>query len=80
VKEADGHCFHSARDQVGDLAPDLVKVDRHDDGAVPGHPLVDLATEVPGHQGFGELEKEIVDVVALLDSHLERVAEAPGRE
>ena len=80
VKEADGQCFHLARDQVGDRAAHLVEVDRHADRAVSGHPLVDLATEVPGHQGLGELQKEIVDVVALLDSHLERVAEAPCRE
>ena len=80
MEEADGQGLHSSRDQVGDLAAHLVEVDRRDDHAVPGRPLVDLAPQIPEGQRLRELQKEVVDVIALLDAHLERVAEPPRRE
>ena len=64
--------------QFARLAANLILVDRHDGVAVAADALVDLAAQVARRQGLGKLEEQIVDVVSLLSSHLEGIAEAPG--
>jgi hypothetical protein len=78
VEEADGDGLHAPAGQVRDLSPRLVEVERHEDPAVAARPLAELPAPVPRYEGLGEAEEEIVDVVALLDPHLERVPESPG--
>ena len=80
VEKADGQRGHASRLQVGDLAAHLIEIDRGEDLAVPAHALVDLAPEVAGDERLGKFQKEVVDVVALLDPHLQRIAKAAGRE
>ena len=65
---------------VGDQAlrrgAHLVRIERHQHVAVAVHALGHLQAVAARHQRVGELQEQVVDVVALLGAHLQDVAEA----
>ena len=78
VQEADRERLHAVVHQVADLAADCVRVDRLQHGAVAAHALRDLAAVAPARERLREGQEQVVDVVALLRTHLQNVPEAPG--
>ena len=78
MQEANRDRLDAGGRQFARLAANLVLVDGHDGVAVAADALVDLAAQAARRQRLGELEEQIVLVVALLFPHLEGVAESPG--
>ena len=80
MKETDGDRLDARRRQVGRFPAHLIEIERHHHVAVAVQALVDFAAQGARRQGLGKFQKQVVDVVALLDSHLQDVAEPPGRQ
>ena len=80
VEEADGEGLDPGLDEVGDLAAGLLLVERHDHAPVAVQTLVDLPAEGPRDERLRKAQEQIVDVVALLGSHLEDVPEPTRRQ
>ena len=80
VQEADRERLHSVLHQLTDLAADRIRIHRLEHGAVAAHPLRDLAAVAARSQRLGKRQEEIVDVVALLRTHLQDVPEAASRQ
>ena len=78
VEERDGDRLDTCPRQRLDLDAHLVEIERAQHPAVTRYALVDLAPQRARRQRLGEFEKQVVDVVTLLDPHLDDVAEALG--
>jgi hypothetical protein len=76
VKERDGDRLNARTCQPLDLDAHFVQIERAEYRAVARDALVDFAPQRARNQRLGELEEQIVDVVALLLPHFEDVAEA----
>ena len=80
VQKTHGNRLDAAFHQICDLAARLFQIHRNDDLAVSVQALHHLAPQLPGHQRLGELQKQIVNVVALLGPHLQDIAEPLRRQ
>ena len=80
VQKADGDCLDAVLDQVRDLAARLFQIHWNDDIAVPAQALHHLAPQSPEHQRLREIQKKVMNVVALLGPHLQNVAEPFRRQ
>ena len=79
VQEADGERLDAGRlDEVADRRPDALEVQGRDHPSVVTHPLRDLPAQAPRNKGIGPREPKIEQVVALLEAHVEDVAEPRG--
>src|SRR5207253_7861340 len=54
----------------------LIEIEPRNDATVAVEALADLQPVAPRHQRVGETQEQVVDVVALLRAHFERVTEA----
>src|SRR5207247_6578669 len=63
-------------DEVAHRAPDRRHIERHPHLPVSRDALAHAYPPAPRHQRVGVLQEQIVDVVALLFAHLQRVAES----
>ena len=76
VQEADGDRLDAFGAQRARGGAHRGGVERGQNVAVAVHPLGDFQAVAARHQRFGELQEQVVDVVALLGAHLQDVAEA----
>ena len=80
VQQADRDRLDPVGDQRIDGRRSLRLVQRRDDLARVGHAPDHAQTAVAGGEGLGELQEQVMNVVALLGPHLEDVAEPLGRQ
>ena len=78
MQKAHGDCLDTAGNKVIDLLAHLVDVQRRHDLAVPGDAFIDFATPTARDQWRGELQEQVMDVIALLGTHLQDIAESLG--
>src|SRR5439155_1901767 len=76
VHEADGDRLDAVGRQLRGYRAQLGLVERQGDLPLGVDPLADLAPQRPAHERARRLELQIVEVVADLPAHLERVAKA----
>ena len=76
VHEADGDRLDAVGRQLRGHRAQLGLVEGQDDLALGVDPLADLTPQRPAHEGTRRLELQVVEVVADLAAHLERVAKA----
>ena len=76
VEEADRDRLDALRHQPLRHGAYVLGVERRQHVAVAIHPFANFQAMAARHQRIGELQEQIVDVVALLGSHLQNVAEA----
>src|SRR5262245_13600502 len=80
MEEADRDRFHAVGDQPTRSLLHGMTIDGTAYLAAPVGALVDGNTQLARHQWRGELDEQVVEVVAQLRARLEHVAEALGRE
>ena len=81
VQEADGERVDAGRlDQVADRRTGALQVQGCDHPSVVIHPLRHLPAQAPGYERVGPCESEVEQVVALLEAHVEDVAEPRGHQ
>ena len=81
VQEADGERLDAGRfDEVADRRPGALEVQGRDHLSVVTHPLADLPAQAPWCERVGPREPKIEQVVALLEAHVEDVAEPRGHQ
>ena len=76
VQEADGDRLDALRAQAQRGGAHFGGIQRGQNVAVAVQPFGHFQAVAAGHQRFGELQEQVVDVVALLGAHLQDVAEA----
>ena len=81
VQEADGERLDAGRfDEVADRRAGAFEVQGRDHLSVVTDPLRDLAAQVPRNERIGPCEPKVEQVVALLEAHVEDVAEPRGHQ
>ncbi len=76
VQETNGNRLDAISGKLGGGAAHVTEVDRLHHVAVAIHALAHFQPAVARHQRFGELQGQIIDVVALLRAHFENVAKS----
>ena len=67
-------------DEVADRHPGALEAQGRDDLSVVTHPLRDLPAQAPWYERIGPCEPKVEQVVALLEAHVEDVAEPRGHQ
>ena len=76
MQEADGDRLGTFRAQAQRCGTHFRRIERGQNVAVAVEPFGHFKAVAARHQRFGELQEQVVDVVALLGAHLQDVAEA----
>ena len=74
MQEADGDRLNPVRQELADGDTHLLGIERGDDAPVAVHALADFQAMAARNQRRREGQEQIIDVVALLGAHLERIA------
>ena len=81
VEEADGERLDAGRvDQIAHRRAHFLRIQRLDHRTVGRDPLADLPAAAARDEGIGPPEPEVEQVVALLEAHVEDVAEPRGHQ
>ena len=80
VQEADRRCLYPGIAQGFGRGFHLRRVQRRHDAPVAVHPFADLQPIPARHQRLWILQKQVVNVVALLGAHLQQVTKAARRD
>jgi hypothetical protein len=80
MQQGNGHRFHAQSQKAADRPFRFLRNERNQDLALVVEPLGDLQPKPPGDQGPGQLEEDVVNVVAHLPADLQGVPETAGGE